>query len=69
LIIKQVIDPGGRLNFFIDFHSTLTDVFYTLSVESTLNDKQTDEEKSVAKENYILINQWLSRLQSRLPDY
>ncbi|MFC2103607.1 M14 family metallopeptidase [Bacteroidota bacterium] len=67
--IKQVIEHGCNLKFFIDFHSTVMDVFYTLSLESTINDEQTEEEKNIAKENHTLINNWLSNLQSKLPDY
>jgi len=45
------------------------DVFYTLSLESTITDEQNEEEKRIAKENHTLINHWLSNLQSKLPDY
>ena len=69
LVIKQIIDLGGRLKFFIDFHSTQMDVSYTLSLESTITDDQSEEEKRIAKENHTLISNWLSRLQSKLPDY
>jgi len=67
--IKQVIEHGGNLKFFIDFHSTMMDVFYTLSLESTITEEQNEEEKRIAKENHTLINHWLSNLQSKLPDY
>jgi murein tripeptide amidase MpaA len=67
--IKQVTEHGCNFKFFIDFHSTQIDVFYTLSLESTFTDEQSEEEKSIAKENHTLISNWLSNLQSRLPDY
>jgi murein tripeptide amidase MpaA len=67
--IKQIMEHGGNLKFFIDFHSTVMDVFYTLSLESTITEEQNDEEKRIALENHTLINNWLSNLQSRLPDY
>ena len=67
--IKQVIEHGCSLKFFIDFHSTQMDVFYTLSLESTITEEQNEEEIRIAKENHTLINNWLSKLQSRLPDY
>ncbi len=67
--IKQVVEHGYNLKFFIDFHSTQMDVFYTLSLESTITDEQNEEEKRIAKENHTLINHWLSNLQSKLPDY
>ena len=67
--IKQVVELGGNLKFFIDFHSTMMDVFYTLSLESTITDEQNEEEKRIAKENHTLISSWLTKLQSKLPDY
>jgi len=67
--IKQVIEHGGNLKFYIDFHSTMMDVFYTLSLESTITNEQNEEEKRIAKENHTLISHWLSNLQSKLPDY
>ncbi len=67
--IKQVIELGGNIKFFIDFHSTLMDVFYTLSLESTITEEQDEEEIRIAKENHTLISNWLSNLQSKLPDY
>jgi len=67
--INQVVELGGHLKFFIDFHSTLYDVFYTQILESTINEDQTEEEKNTAEENYNLISNWLSNLQTRLPDY
>ena len=67
--IKQVIEHGYNLKFFIDFHSTLMDVFYTLSLESTIKEEYNEEEIRDAKKNHTLINNWLSKLQSRLPDY
>jgi hypothetical protein len=67
--IKQVVEQGYNLKFFIDFHSTQMDVFYTLSLESTITDDQSEEEKRIAKENHTLISNWLSRIQSKLPDY
>jgi murein tripeptide amidase MpaA len=67
--IKQVVEKGGSIKFFIDFHSTQNDVFYTLSLESTITEEQNEEEKNIAKENHTLINTWLFNLQARLPDY
>ena len=67
--ITQVVEHDHNLKFFIDFHSTLMDVFYTLSLESTITDEQNEEEKKIARENHSLISKWLSNLQSRLPDY
>ncbi|MGB5894219.1 MAG: M14 family metallopeptidase, partial [Ignavibacteriaceae bacterium] len=67
--INQVIEHGYNIKFFIDFHSTLMDVFYTLSLESTITEEQDEEEIRIANENHTLISNWLSNLQSRLPDY
>ena len=67
--INQVIEHGYNIKFFIDFHSTLMDVFYTLSLESTITEEQDEEEKRIANENHTLISNWLSNLQIRLPDY
>jgi murein tripeptide amidase MpaA len=67
--IKQVIEHGYNLKFFIDFHSTVMDVFYTLSLESTITEEHDEEEKSIAKENHTLISNWLNNLQAALPEY
>jgi murein tripeptide amidase MpaA len=67
--IKSIVDNGGNIKFFIDFHSTQKDVFYTLSLESTIKDEQMENEKRIAKENHKLISNWLSNLQGRLPNY
>lgn len=67
--INHIVERGCNIKFFIDFHSTMMDVFYTLSLESTITDEQNEEEKRIAKENHTLISQWLSNLQSKLPDY
>jgi hypothetical protein len=67
--IKNIIDNGGELKFFIDFHSTQKDVFYTLSLESTITNEQGEGKNKVAEQNHKLISSWLSNLQRRLPDY
>jgi len=67
--IKQVVEHGGNIKFFIDFHSTMMDVFYTLSLERTITNEQNEEEKRITNENHTLISNWLSNVQNRTPDY
>lgn len=67
--IKSIVERGGELKFFIDFHSTQKDVFYTHSLESTMTDEQREEQNRIAKQNHELISNWLRDIQSRLQDY
>ena len=68
--IKQILsDPNSAIHFFIDFHSTTEDVFYTLSLESLISNELPEERKKVREEGYSFINNWLQNLQARLPDY
>jgi predicted deacylase len=67
--VNKIISNGGNIIFYIDFHSTQFDVFYTLSLESTLLDHYDEEENRIAKENHSLMINWLENLQSRLPEY
>jgi predicted deacylase len=67
--VNSIVEKGGNIKFFIDFHSTVTDVFYTLSLESTTTGEQNEEEKRIAKENHTLISNWLSNVQKSLPEY
>ncbi|UCH64879.1 MAG: succinylglutamate desuccinylase/aspartoacylase family protein, partial [Ignavibacterium sp.] len=67
--VNKIANKGGNTVFYIDFHSTQFDVFYTLSLESTLLEHYDEEETRVAKENHSLISKWLTNLQTRLPDY
>jgi cytosolic carboxypeptidase protein 6 len=67
--ISSIVDEGGKINFFIDFHSTQKDVFYTQSLKSTIPENFSEEEKVTAENNFALIGEWLRNLQRRLPDY
>jgi len=67
--VSSIVDEGGKIKFFIDFHSTQKDVFYTQSLKSTIPENFSEEEKVTAENNFILISKWLRNLQRRLPDY
>jgi murein tripeptide amidase MpaA len=67
--VNKIESNGGNIVFYIDFHSTQFDVFYTLSLESTISESLDEEQKRIAKENHTLMNNWLTNLQTRLPDY
>ncbi len=56
LLAEIEADPSGRLAAFVDFHSTLRDVFYT----------QRDEDPLRPAGFYA---RWLGRLQERMPGY
>lgn len=59
----------GKIIFFLDFHSTTEDVFYTLSLESLISDELSEDRIAVRKEGHELVNQWLANLQERIPSY
>ena len=67
--VNKIVSKGGNIAFYIDFHSTQFDVFYTLSLESTLLEHFDEEQIRIAKENHSFINNWLTNLQTRLPEY
>ncbi len=62
-------DPKNEIVFFIDFHSTTEDIFYTFSLESLMNDNFSEERISKRKNGYNFINHWMHNLQKKLPDY
>jgi hypothetical protein len=66
---KILSDPANEIIFFIDFHSTTEDIFYTFSVESLMNDNLSEERITKRKQGYVFINNWLQYLQTRLPEY
>jgi murein tripeptide amidase MpaA len=66
---KILSDPNNKIHFFIDFHSTTEDVFYTFTMESLVNNNISEERINKRKEDYHFINQWLQNLQLRLPGY
>jgi len=67
--VNRIVSNGGNIIFYIDFHSTQKDVFYTLSLESTLLEHYNKEDNRIAKENHALMITWLNNLQDRLPEY
>ncbi len=67
--VNRIVKQNGKPHFFIDFHSTQEDVFYTMTLSSMLDDNLTESEKEKVKEGYELVNKWLSNLQKRFPDY
>ena len=69
LSTNKIISNGGNIIFYIDFHSTQEDVFYTQTLESTIPKHFDEEMELTARENHTLMNNWLKNLQSRLPEY
>jgi len=68
--VEQILsDPNNAIHFFIDFHSTTEDVFYTLSLESLISNDLLEDRKKVREEGYSLVNTWLQNLQARFPEY
>ncbi|RKY94417.1 MAG: hypothetical protein DRQ13_08285 [Ignavibacteriae bacterium] len=68
--VEQILsDPDNAILFFIDFHSTTEDVFYTLSLESLISNDLSEDRKKVREEGYGFVNTWLQNLQARLPEY
>jgi hypothetical protein len=67
--VNKIVSKGGSIAFYIDFHSTQKDVFYTLSLESAISRDFDEKMKSTAKENHALMTTWLNNLQNRLPEY
>jgi len=67
--VNKIVSTGGNIIFYIDFHSTQKDVFYILSLESTIDENSTESDKRKAEENYSLMKEWLTNLQNKLPDY
>lgn len=66
---KILRDPENEIIFFIDFHSTTEDIFYTFSLESLMNDNLSEDRTNKRKNGYNFINQWMQNLQKKLPDY
>ncbi len=56
LLKKIAANPGKKLRFFADFHSTWKDVFYSIPDEHPTNPP-------------LFTKLWLERLQERMPDY
>jgi len=68
--VEQILsDPINAIHFFIDFHSTTEDVFYTLSLESLISNDLPEDRKKVREEGNGFVNTWLQNLQARLPEY
>ena len=67
--VERIIGSGGKINFFIDFHSTQHDVFYIFSMENLVSDDLPDSRLERRKYAYNLVAKWLKNLQSKLPDY
>jgi len=67
--VEKINSSGGKINYFIDFHSTEKDVFYILSLESLLTDEIETERLEKRKYAYYLVDEWLKNLQSSLPSY
>ena len=67
--LSKIVSTGGNIIFYIDFHSTQKDVFYILSLESTIDENYTESDNRKAEENYSLMKEWLTNLQNKLPDY
>jgi hypothetical protein len=66
---KILSKQENQIIFFIDFHSTTEDVFYTFSIESLINDDLSEERILKRKHGFSFINQWLKELQTKLPGY
>jgi murein tripeptide amidase MpaA len=66
---KILSEQDNKIIFFIDFHSTTEDIFYTFSLESLMNDNLSEERTNKRMSEYNFINQWLQNLQKKLPDY
>ena len=69
LSTNKIISNGGNIIFYIDFHSTQEDVFYTQTLESSIPGHFDEDMELTAKENHTFMNNWLKNLQSRLPEY
>jgi len=66
---KTLSDPNNTIKFFIDFHSTQMDVFYTLSLESLMTEDLSQERLAKRRQGFNLVNEWLTKLQSKIPEY
>jgi hypothetical protein len=66
---KILNEPKNKIHFFIDFHSTTRDVFYTFSMESLMSSDLSVKRINKRKNGYNFVLQWLQILQSGLPDY
>jgi len=67
--VERIIRSGGKINFFIDFHSTQEDIFYIFSMESLISDDISSDRQENRKYAFDLVNRWLNGLQTKLPDY
>jgi len=67
--VERIIGKGGKINFFIDFHSTQQDVFYIFSMESLISDDIPVARLDKRKYAFNLVDNWLKNLQNKLPDY
>ena len=68
-IMNKIFSKGSSIVFYIDFHSTQKDVFYTLSLESILLEDYNEEDRRIAEANHTLMSSLLKSLQDRLPEY
>lgn len=54
--LQQIVANGGKIKFAVDFHSTRSDVFYTLPIDYGV-------------ENPYFVKHWLSALNNFMPDF
>ena len=66
---KILSNPGNKINFFIDFHSTQKDIFYIFSIESLMDENLNEDRISKRIEDHNYISDWLKNLQAKLPEY
>ena len=61
--------PGGRLVWFIDFHSTQKDVFYISKKDSPGDNSISGEKRLLHDEAYSRIKEWFANVGKDFPDY
>ncbi|MBT8380986.1 MAG: succinylglutamate desuccinylase/aspartoacylase family protein [Ignavibacteria bacterium] len=66
---KILSNNKSNIILFIDFHSTIKDIFYTFSRESLMKEDLSEERKEKRTYGYNFISVWLQNVQERLPDY
>ena len=68
--VEEILNrPDNKIIFFIDFHSTTEDIFYTFSLNSLIDDNLNEERIKKRVEGYNFINDWLNDLKIHLPNY
>lgn len=66
---KILSNTMNKILFFIDFHSTTEDLFYTFLMASLMIEDLSEERIEKRTIGYNFISDWLQNLQKRLPDY